>query len=272
MIDWYFVGGAAALFALLAGRGVLRRRQQDDAADAAGLVPVHGLGHLPAALQRTALWTLGDGGFERRVVHGAVSREAEDLEVTAFDLETLRERRGEWAYLPVEPPFRIAGVVSVVVCEVGRAFPHVLLKHHGAGDELLDDDVLARAAHVAKAARAALALGRSYPAELPPTLAAARLDVALPAGWRAYGKEPVALAELLAAGWGAALERAARRDLVVELLDSLVVAYPAAHDVAGADALADLTATALTLVDGLLAAAPRVSPRGVEARRPEPAA
>src|SRR5204863_484516 len=82
-------------------------------------------------------WSLAEGGFEGRVVHGALSRGRHDLDVTAFDLETLRERRGEWAYLPVEPPFRIAGTVSIVVCEVDRAFPHVLFKRAGRGDDLL---------------------------------------------------------------------------------------------------------------------------------------
>jgi hypothetical protein len=92
--------------------------------------------------------------------------------------------------------------------------------------------------------------------------------VALPAQWRAYGDRTV-LAELAGAGLGVVLERAGRRDLVIELLGSLVVVYPAARGVAGADAFADLTATALALVDGVLARSPRVSPRGMEARRAE---
>jgi hypothetical protein len=265
--EWYFLGGLAIAFAFLATRGAVRRRSQAAAADASGLVPVRDLTHLPAALQRTALWTLADGGFERRTVHGVVSRGAEDVDVTAFDLETLRERRGEWAYLPVEPPFRIGGVVSVVACEIDRAFPHVLLKRIGRGDDNADDDLLERAGSIAKVARDGLGLPRSYAAELPPTLAPAPLDVALPPHWRAYG-DRTALDSLVGAGLGAALERAGRRDLVVELLESLVVVYPAASDVVGADAFADLTATALTIVDGVLASSPRVSPRGVESKQP----
>jgi hypothetical protein len=88
-------------FGLLAARAVFQRRHQTAAASAAGLAAIHDLAHLPPALQRTALWSLSDGGFESRVVHGTVSRGAHDVGVTAFDLETLRERRGEWAYLPV---------------------------------------------------------------------------------------------------------------------------------------------------------------------------
>jgi len=266
--EWYFLGALAAGFAYLAARGVVRRRGQQAAANASGLAPVRDLSHLPGSLQQTALWSLGDGGFERRVVHGVVSRGAEDIDVTAFDLETLRERRGEWAYLPVEPPFRIGGVVSVVVCEIDRRFPHLLLKRVGHGDDLTDDDPIERAGSIAKAARDGLGLARSHAAELPPALPPAPLEVALPAQWRAYGADGTVLAELIAAGFGETLARAGRRDLVIELIDALVVVYPAARDVVGADAFADLTSTTLALVDGLLASAPRISPRGIEARRP----
>jgi hypothetical protein len=269
MPEWYFLGALAAAVAFLAARGAVRKRGQEAAADASGLVPVRDLSHLPEALQRTALWALGDGGFERRVVHGVVSRGAEDVDVTAFDLETLRERRGEWAYLPVEPPFRIGGIVSVVVCEIDRTFPHLLLKRKGHGDDLADDSLLDRSASIAKSARDGLGIARSYPAELPPTLPAKPLYIELPAQWRAYGTDRALLAELVAAGLGTTLARAGRRDLVIELIDALVVVYPAARDVVGADAFADLTSTTLALVEGLLASSPRISPRGVEPRRAE---
>ena len=262
-VDWYFYGGIAAGAAFLVSRGSLRRRHQQAAADASGLVPVGGLSHLPSALQRSALWSLAEGGFEGRVVHGALSRGKHDLDVTAFDLETLRERRGEWAYLPVEPPFRIGGTVSIVVCEVDRAFPHVLFKREGRGDDLLSDDLGDRATSIAKLARAGLGMPSSYPAEMPTTLSAAPLDIKLPDHWRVYG-DPVAVTQLLAAGFGATLAEAGRRDLVVELLDALVIIYPAARDVLGADAFGDLTSTALAITDGVLAASPVLSPRGVE--------
>jgi hypothetical protein len=263
MADWSLFGGLAAAAAYLASRGPLRRRHQQAAADAAGLVPVSGLTHLPQALQRSALWAMAEGGFESRVVHGALARGTHDLDVTAFDLETLRERRGEWAYLPVEPPFRIGGAVSVVVCEVDRAFPHALLKRSGRGDELLADDAFERATSIAKLARGGLGLPSAYASELPRGLAPAALAVALPDQWRAYG-DAALVTQLLAAGLGATLARAGRRDLVVELLDALVIVYPAARDVVGADAFADLTATALAIVDGVLACTPVLSPRGME--------
>jgi hypothetical protein len=246
---WGLIGGLAAGGAALVGRALVHGRNQRSAARAAGLQPAEDLSHLPAVLQQSALWCLSDGGFERRVVHGTVSRDAGDVTITAFDLESLRERRGEWAWLPVEPPFRIAGVVSVVTCEVARDFPHVLLKNAGAGDDLADDDALQRMSHVAKVVRDGLGVARSYPSELPPTLPPA--PVAITAEhWRAYTKAPDFRATL---GLEPALARVKRRDLVVELLGSLVLVYPAARDAPGADALADLTATALALVDAVLA-------------------
>src|SRR5215510_12281257 len=199
MADWYLLGGLAAGAAYLVSRGTLRRRNQEAAADASGLVPVGDLSHLPSSLQRSALWSLADGGFETRIVHGALSRGKHDLDVTAFDLETLRERRGEWAYLPVERPFRIAGTVSIVVCEVDRAFPHVLFKRAGRGDELAEDDLLERAGSIAKYTRARLGMPSSYPAEMPQTLAPAAIDVRLPEHWRVYG-DPAVVEALLAGG------------------------------------------------------------------------
>src|SRR5690348_12982874 len=165
-------GGLAAGATWLAGRWSWRRADQVAAADASGLEPAEDLTHLPAALQQTALWCLADGGFERRVVRGQLPRASAGVAVTAFDLETLRERRGEWAYLPVEPPFRIAGVVSIVVCEVDRAFPHVLWKREGRGDDLLADDLVDRASSIAKLARGGLGMPSSYAAELPEALPA----------------------------------------------------------------------------------------------------
>jgi hypothetical protein len=263
MADWYLFGGLAASAAFLLSRGTLRRRHQEAAADASGLVAVGDLTHLPPSLQRSALWALAEGGFEGRVVHGALSRGKHDLDVTAFDLETLRERRGEWAYLPVEPPFRIGGTLSIVVCEVDRSFPHVLWKREGRGDDLSTDDLVNRASSIAKLARSGLGMPSSYAAELPATLPPTALDVKLPAHWRVYG-DAVVVTGLLGAGFSATLERAGRRDLVIEMLDALVIVYPAARDVVGADAFADLTATALAIVDGVLACSPALSPRGVE--------
>ncbi|MGE5181578.1 MAG: hypothetical protein ACM31C_05935 [Acidobacteriota bacterium] len=253
MPAWLFLGGLAAGASALAARGAYRRRHQRAAADACGLVPAPDLTHVSTALQRTALWCLADGGFERRVVTGIVTRGQADIAITAFDLETLRERRGEWAWLPVEPPFRIGGTVSVVVCELDRKLAHVLLKRAGSGDRLADDDAIERVGHVAKNFRDRLGVARSYAAELPEPLPAAAADVALPDGWRAYTRDPAGLAAL---GLAATLARADRRDLVIELVDDVVVVYPAALDVRGPDALADLTETALAIADGVRAAAP----------------
>ena len=99
------------------------------------------------------------------------------------------------------------------------------------------------------------------------TLATTELGVALPEQWRAYGKDAAVLTDLVGAGFAATLEQAGRRDLVIELLESLILIDPAARDVIGPDALADLTATALAITDGLLASSPALSPRGVEPTR-----
>jgi hypothetical protein len=241
-VIWPVIGSLVGGALYLAARTVMRHKSRDAAADASGLAPAPDLSHLPAALQKTALWTLSDGGFERRVVHGVVTRGNFDVDVTAFDLETLRERRGEWAFLPVDQPFRIGGVVSVVACTIDRTFPHVLFKKAGQGDRREDDDALDRMLHVAKAARTSLGVQRSYAAELPDTLPTSAIDVA--PGWRAYSKAPIP-------NIAAALDQLNRRDLVIELVDSLVIVYPAAREAAGADALADLSSLAMTIVDAL---------------------
>ena len=108
MAAWSLLAILGAGVAFLASRGVFRRSQQRGAANAAGLSPAPDLTHLTPALQRTALWTMSDGGFEQRVVHGVLSRNTHDIDVTAFDLETLRDRRGEWAYLPLDQPFEFS--------------------------------------------------------------------------------------------------------------------------------------------------------------------
>jgi hypothetical protein len=155
-------------------------------------------------------------------------------------------------------------VVSVVACEMARAFPHVLIKRAGRGDDLIDDTALERAAHLAKAVRDRMGMLRSLPSELPATLPKQPVAVGLPDGWRMYTNAADLVETMLPAGLKAALEQASRRDLVIELLDSLVLVYPAARDVVGADAFADLTTTALVIADGVLAASASLTPRGID--------
>ncbi|HEV7554015.1 MAG TPA: hypothetical protein VGO00_01105 [Kofleriaceae bacterium] len=276
MLDWYVVAGIAGLTSILAARGAMRRKGQRDAAAATGLEPAPDLSHVSTALQRTALWNLSDGGFERRVVHDVVSRgpggegvyrssAPSEIDVTAFDLETLRERRGEWAWLPVEPPFRIAGVVSVVICEVDRAFPHVLLKHSGPGDDLEDDDHIERFGHIAKNARDRLGLSRAYAAEMPGAFPDKPIDIELPAGWRAYSNAADYVRELMTNGLEAVLARADRGDLVIELREDIIVMYPAMLVVADAEGFKELTSLAILVTDGVLEASRSLSSRGLSA-------
>jgi hypothetical protein len=265
MTSWIFLGWMAAGAALLVSRGIRGRRRAVAAGAASGLAPVGDLSHVSPALQRTALWSLADGGFESRVLHGELTRGTHDLDVTAFDLETLRERRGEWAFLPVEPPFRIAGRISVVVCGVARRFPHLVLKREGKSDELADDDRIERTGHIAKLARDRLGLARSGAADLPAAIGARAL-AGTPDGWRAWGDGDV-LGQLLGGGGAAALAASGRRDLVVELLDDVVVCYLAGRRAEGADELADLVAGAVAMALAVLGGTPTLAPRGVEARR-----
>jgi len=265
-VNW-LIEGIEVTLAMLAGGGAVlvgnwlfRRSRQTAVAVASGLEPIDDISHLPESLQHTALWAIAEGGFERRAVHGTVEREGGDIEVTAFDLETLRSRRGEWAYLPVEPPFRLGDVVSVVACDLDRAFPHLLLKRTGRGDRLHDDDLGEIATSLTRIAREALRVGRNHPADLPATLPPIALEVELPEQWRAYGRDIDPL--LRHTAFRAALAATHRRDLVIELIDSLMIVYPAARAIIGADPFADLISSALALGDAIRVAV--LSPRGVE--------
>ena len=259
-VDWLIYGIVAGGGAALAGSTMFRRSRQTAVASASGLEPIDDISHLPESLQRTALWSIAEGGFERRAVHGTVKRDRGDIEVTAFDLETLRSRRGEWAYLPVEPPFRLGDVVSVVACDLDRAFPHLLLKRTGRGDKLHDDDLGEIATSVTRITREAFRVGRNHPADLPATLPATALEVELPEQWRAYGCDVDPL--LRHTAFRAALAATHRRDLVIELIDSLMIVYPAARAIIGADPFADLISSTLALSDAIRVAV--ASPRGVE--------
>jgi hypothetical protein len=227
MSDATFLIGVGAGFAGLGIAAWLKRRAQHAAAAATGLLPAD-LSHLPASLQETALWKLADGGFESGVLAGDMHRGNVDVGVTAFELETLRERRGEWAFLPVEPPFRIDGFLRIAVFRIARRFPHLLLKQAGPADQLPDRTGFERAANPSAGVRAMLGAAERVESELPAALGAARLDGAkLPDGWRAYGKDPVFLAELMKEPLVTTLAEEGTADVVIELLDELVVVYHA---------------------------------------------
>ncbi len=239
-MDWSFLallGGGAAM---LAARRARDSRQAGERAAALGLGPCADLTHLPAGLGATALWRLSDGGFESALVRGTLSRGVDDIELTAFDLETLRERRGEWAYLPVERPFRLRGRVTVAVCEVPGPLPHLLCKRDGRGDELAADDRMERELALAKSARMRLGLSLHHAAELPPGLVEQARAVPRSEGWRAYAGDELAFATLLEGGLEDTLARVQMRDLVIELVDHALVAYPATRDALGVDGFAEL--------------------------------
>src|SRR5262245_66324254 len=55
---WELIALVGGGLSLLAARAVFHRRHQHAAANASGLAPIHDLSHLPAGLQKTALWML----------------------------------------------------------------------------------------------------------------------------------------------------------------------------------------------------------------------
>lgn len=220
-----FLVGVGGGFAGLGVAAWLRKRARDAAAVATGLAPAS-LAHLPESLQRTALWRLADGGFESGGLAGTVQRGGVPIEVTAFELETLRDRRGEWAYLPVAKPFWLDGRIRVVVFRLPRAFPHVLLKRTGPADQLPDRTAFERVINPAAGARVLLGQNEGVASELPATLRAAAIDVALPPAWRAYGD--AAFAQTLAREpLLPILADDGDPDQIIELLDDLVVVYHA---------------------------------------------
>jgi hypothetical protein len=221
-----FLVAVAGGFAALAFGAWMRRRDRDEAAAIAGLEPAD-LAHLPACLQDTALWRLAEGGFESGGLVGVVHRGSSDIEVTAFELETLRERRGEWAFLPVVPPFRLDGVVRVAAFRVARRFPHLLLKRSGPADVLPERTAFEQLTNEAAAVRVVLGLPEGVPAERPATLPPTPLVVRLPEGWRAYSADPVFAAELLKEPLFTTLAEEGSADEVVELIEDLIVIYHA---------------------------------------------
>lgn len=248
-MDWSFLALLAGGLGIWAWRARRDDGERDERGERTGLSPARDLSHLPEGLTGSALWQLCDGGFERRVLRGAMAEVAlggpSDIEVTAFDLETLRERRGEWAYLPVDRPFRIRGVVTVAVCELPGPLPHVLCKRDGRGDDLRPDDWLERETNVAKATRDALGLAHRQEAELPPGLAVSAREVPGVTGWRAYAKDEVLFGALMRGGLAEVLADVELRDLVVELVGHCLIAYPATRDALGAQSFAELCGAAV---------------------------
>jgi hypothetical protein len=239
-MDWSFFAFLAGGLGLWWWRAQNATRQREERGAATGLEAAGDLTHLPPGLTKSALWQLSDGGFESRVLRGTISRATEDLEVTAFDLETLRERRGEWAFLPVERPFRIRGVVTVAVCELPGPLPHLLCKHEGRGDDMRTDDWLERETSVTKGARDALGLEHQQEADLPAGLTKTVRSVSGAASWRAYAGDELWFTEVMRGGLAAALGKISMRDLVIEVVDHTLLAYPATRDALEASGFAEL--------------------------------
>jgi len=280
-VDWLFFaimgGGVGVLAAAARQRAIATRRRTARL----GMSARPDLVRVPSELQRTALWAITEGGTERSVVGGALSLATHDVDVTCFDLEDLRRKRFEWAWLDVAAPFRLHTPLSVVACTVPRALPHLLIKRAGPADRIepREHEQARRAPGAAApgdlidavttglASRAALALAdfRSSGEPPPPTLARDTLDAPLPDGWRAWaGADPTDETRRLVTAIGDGLEHDARdRELVVETLGPLVVVYVASGGPLGEGALEDLVDAAVGACERVLAATPDLGPRGV---------
>jgi len=290
--DWMFLallGGGFGLLALGARRraAVTRRRSAR-----LGMTARPDLSRVPAELQRTVLWSLCEGGTERSVVGGRLSLATHDLDVTCFDLEDLRAKRFEWAWLDVEAPFRLHTPLTVVACTVSLTLPHLLLKRSGPADRIEPREherpsaahavAGSRAAAAASAAgdlfdavttglatRAALTLADSRcAAEQPPsTLSRDTLEVAIDGPWRAWAgpgdsPEDARLVSALADG----LERDAHGgEYVVETLGPLIVVYAASGGPRSEHGLEEQVELAVGVCERALLAVPDLRPRGVGA-------
>ena len=274
MSDIAFLVGVGGGFAALVVGALMKKRARDQAMETTGLAPSD-LSHLPESLQRTALWRMAEGGFESGTLSGQVQRGAHDVEVTVFELETLRERRGEWAFLPVTPPFQLDGHVRVAIFRLPRRFPHTVLKRSGPADELPERTGFERASNLAAAVRLGFGVAEGVPAEMPPGLPTAPLDLRLPEGWRAYGTDAVFAGELAREPLLGTLADEGSVDEVIELVDDMIVIYQARSqrmrqlDDAGASPwprIAQyLVDDGLQIVDAIARMTAHADPRGVHA-------
>jgi hypothetical protein len=280
-VDWLFftvMGGGLGVLAAAARRRAATTRRR---IARLGMSPRPDLIRVPVELQHTALWALSLGGTERSVVGGRLSLAAHDVDVTCFDLEDLRRKGLEWAWLDVATPFRLHTPLSVVACTLPRALPHVLVKRAGPADRIepraheaggrplghAGDGALVELVATGLAARAAQRLVEMRPFAVPPpaTLGADTADVPLEPGWRAW-IDPAAGddARHVLAALGHELDASARdRELVIETKGPLLVAYVASGGPLAEDALEDLVDAAATACDRVLAATPDLDPRGV---------
>ena len=259
-MDWLFftvMGGGLGVLAAAARRRAAATRHR---IARLGMSARADLTRIPVELQHTALWALTLGGTEHSVVGGRLSLAAHDLDVTCFDLEDLRHKGLEWGWLDVATPFRLHTPLSIVACTLPRALPHVLVKRAGAADRIEP-----RASETGGRGAARLVDMKPFAAPPPATLARDTVDVPLEPGWRAWA-DPAAgdAARHLLAALGPGLEAAAHdRELVIETVGPLLVAYVASGAPLAADGLEDLVDVAAPACERVLAATPDLDPRGV---------
>lgn len=254
------IGGFSFLFAQRRYRAVRRKAL---AARGGLSYRSRGLESLPPELQRSVLFRVAGGGHERDVIAATPVLAEETVDFTVFDLELQRDVRGEWAYLDVDQPFRISGPTTVLAYELPARCAHLVLKRAGPADGT-EERPLDRYESIAHAARDVSALQRVIPVE-PGELGRATTDRFGPDDrWRLWAADRDQARRLLTPAMRAYLLSPASgtRELVIEVIGSLVLCYPASGgSLSQAEVLA-LRAFADELVSQLLRALAPAPSRG----------
>ena len=246
--ELYFIIALIAGYGFVAGRGHWRRRRHLAAAQRQGLSPARGLTHLPASLQQTVLFLVADGGHERQVSTGAIALQgpgptegdgdgdgdgigdgtgSAEIPITVFEFAFQRDVRGEWGYLDSKPRFRIFSPLTVAAFELPLSVSHLLIKRRGVS-EIIAEEGVERYKSVADIARDVSTIERAIAVATPATLPVEpeRID-GLNADYLVWTGDATvaralldqALCEYLCA------PALAGRELIIEILDTLLLVY-----------------------------------------------
>ncbi len=146
--------------------------------------------------------------------------------MTVFDLALHRDVRGEWGYLNTKPRFRIFSPVTVIALELPREYPHVLIKRRGRAEHIAEEG-LERYKSLVDIARDISAIERAVAVQPPPGLPAEPLLIANLSDYLVWSADAEAATAVLGVEVTEILKSpaATSRELVIELLDSLMLVY-----------------------------------------------
>jgi len=256
----------AAGFGVLFVRHRVRVERRKRLAERRGLrYELRGLQEVPAEFQQTVLFRVADGGHERDVLSGDIVVQEESVRNFGFELGFQRDVRGEWAFLATEPPFRLFSPATVLVYQVPRRFAHLVVKRCGRADAI-SEEVTEVYKSLASIAREMTIIDRVIAVPAPAAIGRSPIEhAALAAEYRVWAESPEQARMILTNDTSRYLKSLAAggREIVVELLGSLMVVYCASDaSLAEEDALA-LGTFADELCRQVLANTPRLTPRGV---------